>query len=83
MVSQFDYLAGCRYKFGNLGLRNDQRRSDFQHHEVVSADLGKDATIPKQTHDQNLSEHGGMNLGERFKWDAQCQALGSGEFDSA
>src|ERR1700751_3758309 len=83
MMSQFDHLADCRHKFGNLGRRDYQWRSDFQHHEIVSAYLGKDAAISKKTHDKNLPKHRRMNLGERFEWNTQGKASWSVELNPA
>ena len=57
-------------------------RCDFQDHEIISTDLSKNAVIAKQPHNQDLTEHCGMNLREFLKCNSQTQATRSGEFNS-
>ncbi len=68
-------------KFVHLRFRNHERRRNFQDHEIISANLGKNAVVAKQTHDHNLPKHCRMNLRECFEGNPQAQAARSGEFD--
>ena len=81
-MGEFHDASNRENEFVDLRFADHQRRRDFQDHEIVSANLGKDSVVAEQSHDQDLAEHGGMNPGECFEGKAQAQAAGNGELNS-
>jgi len=60
----------------DLVFRDDERRCDFEDHEVVAADLGEDVVMLEETHDEHLTEHAGMDGAEGLKGDAEAKGGG-------
>src|SRR5262249_46800501 len=79
---QFYYLTHCGYESIHLLVFDYQRRSHFQHHEIVPAYLGQKTKIAEQSHHQNLSEHRAVDGAKRFVWNSQPKLLWSLEFNS-
>src|SRR5712691_9215347 len=80
-MRNFYNFLDCRDKFINLGQSNYQGRRDLQHHEIVSTNLREDPAT-EEAHHQNLPEHGGMNLSERFERRTQRETPGSCELNT-
>jgi len=81
-MHQVDHAARGGYKSVELFLTDYQGRRHFQDHEIVAADLGQNAVIVIEPHDNDLSEHALVNMAKRFKRRAQLQMAGSLKFDS-
>src|SRR5712671_7641523 len=81
MVREIDNLVDSRNKFVNLLLSDHQRWRDLQYHEIIPANLCEDS-VAEQPHHHNLSEHGGMNSGERIEWSSQRKSPRGGELDA-
>src|SRR6516225_2007427 len=80
-VCYFYYAAHSGNEGVHLLTFNNQRRSHFQHHKVVPADLGQKPEITEEPHHQNLAEHSAMHGTKRFVWNAQSQLLRRLEFN--
>ena len=80
-MSKFDDIADGGDEFLHLIFTDDKRGRNFQHHEVIAANLSENAVIPEHAHDDNLSEHCRMNAHERFKRDTQLKLLRGAEFN--
>src|SRR5579864_212288 len=66
----------------HLFFFNHQRRSHFQDHEIIPADLGQESEIPKQSHHQDLPEHSAVYSSERLVRNSQSKLLRCLKFDS-
>src|SRR5438270_11529295 len=82
MVRQFHHFADGRNEFCDLRRSDHQRRSDFQYHEVIPANLGEDPAIAKQAHDKNLSKHCRMDLRKCLERYSQSESRWSLELNS-
>jgi hypothetical protein len=80
-MGEFHDVPNSGNEFIHLPVRNHQRRCNFQNHEIISTNLGKNAVVTKQTHNQDLTEHSGMDLRECLEWNSQAQAARNGEFN--
>src|SRR5260221_11635316 len=60
-MSEFHDVSNCQHERIELRAGYDQRRSNLQNREVVSADLSQESRVAKQTHHDNLDKHGRMN----------------------
>ena len=61
---------------GDLVFGDDERRGDFEDHEVVAAHLGEDVVVLEETHDEHLAEHAGVNGAEGLEGDAEAEGGG-------
>jgi hypothetical protein len=72
-MHQVNHVCQRAYEFVRLFDTHGQRGSDFQHHEIVAADLREHTLVTEQPHYQDLAEHGRMDPGEGLKRQAQTQ----------
>lgn len=68
-------IGYCVNKFVALLSIDHQWRRDLQDHEIVSANLGKNIFLAKQTHDDHLPKHPLMDPLERLKSNSQSELL--------
>ena len=57
---------------GDLVFGDDERRSNFEDHEVVAAYLGEDVVVLEEAHGEHLAEHAGVNCAEGLEGDAEA-----------
>src|SRR5438105_14471371 len=81
-MHQLDHIFDGVDESVQMAVFDHQRRCDFENHEVVSADLRKDAVIPEHAHHQHLSEHARVNFQKRFERNPQTKLPRRGELDS-
>ena len=81
-VRKINDVVDGRDEFRDLRRGNHKRRGNLQNHEIVAANLSENVLVAEQTHDENLPEHGGMDLSERFKRRSQRQAPRRSEFNA-
>src|ERR1019366_5686839 len=60
-MERVDNSGDCSNIGVQLLLGNDQRRRNFEHHEIVAADLRKYPVIDKKTANHHLAEHARMD----------------------
>jgi len=65
MCTLHDVIDGGN-KSLQLFMADNQGRSDFEYHEIVPANLGKDIVIPEEPHDQHLPKHSRVYPDETF-----------------
>lgn len=59
-----------------LVFGDDERRCDFDDHEVVAAHLGEDVVVLEESHDEHLAEHAGVDGAEGLEGDAKAERGG-------
>jgi hypothetical protein len=55
-VHQLHNLFGCGHESIDLRIVDYKRRRNFQHHEIIAANLTQNSMVSKHPHDHNLSE---------------------------
>src|ERR1700757_792944 len=59
-----------------------QRRRSLENHEIVAADLGKDAVVAVQPHHNDLPEHCGVDAVEGLKGKPQAKGFWRAKSDT-
>src|ERR1700757_2069430 len=59
-----------------------QRRRGLENHEIIAADLGKDAVVAVQPHYNDLAEHRGVDAVEGLKGKPQAKGFRRAKSDT-
>src|SRR5579862_1076369 len=78
----FDDVAKGGDEVVQVLLGGDERRRRLEHHKIVAADLGENSLFAEHAHDDDLTEHGGVNSVEGFIERTEREFLRRGEFDA-
>src|SRR4051794_13538379 len=81
-VDHLEDLANGTGEVIKLVFACDQGRSDLQDHEIIPADLRKDALLAKQAHHEHLPEETFMDTDKGFEREAQPHAARRLELDT-
>src|SRR5580700_3861789 len=79
-VHQLHNLFERGHKPIDLRVVDHERRRNFQHHEIVAANLAQNSMVSKQSHDHNLSKYCRMYLCECFEGQSPRERTGGLKF---